>query len=84
MLVIAKLKNSPSKWQTVSIILWISFLLSIVATGISFSLIDPEILSNSVGLLNYDRITIYSIGFFVLWLFSFCSAYISCLFLKSN
>ncbi len=84
MLIIAKLKNSPNKWQTISIILWISFLLSIIATGISFSLIDPEILSESVGVLNYDRTTIYSIGFFVLWSFSFSSAYISYLFLKSK
>jgi len=56
-------------------VLWPAFLMSVVAVGVFFSMIDPQEL-DVVGLhLADSREAAYTIGFFVFWaLFSACSS----------
>ena len=56
-------------------VLWPAFLMSAVAEGVFFSMIDPHELT-VVGLhLADSREAAYTVGFFVFWvLFSICSA----------
>lgn len=77
------LKKPPKEWQKLFIILWISFLLAIMATGLVFSVIDPVILSNSIQFMNQSSVAIYSMGFLLFWILSVVSAYISYLFIKT-
>jgi len=55
-------------------VLWPAFLMSIVAVGVFFSMIDPQEL-DVVGLhLADSREAAYTVGFFLFWgLFSICS-----------
>ena len=75
------LKQRPTKWQVISITLWLSFLLAGIATGIFFSLVDPESLGSCVRLPEISRMAAYSIGFFLFWLLTFLSGYITQSFL---
>ncbi|MCX7272285.1 MAG: hypothetical protein NTV19_03600 [Burkholderiales bacterium] len=56
-------------------VLWPAFLMSAVAEGVFFSMIDPQELT-VVGLhLADSREAAYTVGFFIFWvLFSICSA----------
>ena len=57
-------------------VLWPAFLMSAVAEGVFFSMIDPQEL-NIVGLhLADSREAAYTVGFFLFWaLFSICSGF---------
>lgn len=78
------LRSTPKQSQTILIILWISFLLAIFATGVFFSLVDPVILSESIQFMNHSSEVIYSVGFFLFWLLSFVSGYCAHLFTKTH
>lgn len=84
MTIIHGLKQAPNHWQAISIILWISFLIAGAATGVFFSLVDPETLGFCVNLPQVSRMTAYSIGFFLFWLLSFASGFINHLFLSTD
>ena len=80
-MVIDGLKKAPNKWVSVSIILWVTFLMAGIATGVFFSIVDPITLGSCITLPEVSRTAAYSIGFFLFWVLTFSSAYISHLFL---
>ncbi len=63
-------------------ILWLTFLVSIAATGIFFSAIDPLELKYCVALPEVSRLGAYTIGFFLLWLLT-ASTSLLCVFFIS-
>ncbi|MGF1548015.1 MAG: hypothetical protein ACFCUG_11890 [Thiotrichales bacterium] len=57
-------RNTVSRCQSISAVLWPSFLMAGVATIIFFTVFDPEQMH---GLEGFSRIAVYSTGFFVFW-----------------
>ncbi|MGF1642278.1 MAG: hypothetical protein ACFCUJ_01450 [Thiotrichales bacterium] len=57
-------RNTISRCQSISAVLWPSFLMAGVATIIFFTVFDPEQMH---GLEDFSRIAVYSTGFFVFW-----------------
>jgi hypothetical protein len=74
--------SSLPRVQRVSAILWPSFLLSVVATGVFFSLFDPYELFSCQGEPPLSRIGAYSIGFFLFWLLTASSSGLTVYFLR--
>ena len=70
----------PEPYQFISI-LWISFLMAGIATGVFFSAIDPLELEACVDFPEVGRMGAYSIGFFLFWLLTASSSLISCYFI---
>ena len=66
--------------QRVATILWLSFLMAGVATGVFFSAIDPLELKYCVDFPEVSRITAYSIGFFLFWLLTASSSLLAVFF----
>jgi len=50
-------------------VLWPSFLVSIVAEGFLFSMVDPQEIILAHNLIDLSPHGIYTIGFFCIWLF---------------
>ena len=67
--------------QRVVTVLWLSFLMAIVATGAFFSAIDPLELKYCVSFPEVDRTAAYSIGFFLFWLLTASSSLLSVFFI---
>ena len=69
---------TPTRWmpapQRIGAVLWISFLLATVATGVFFSAIDPLELRYCVSFPEVSRTTAYTIGFLLFWLLTASSA----------
>ncbi|MCC6710714.1 MAG: hypothetical protein IT492_24390 [Gammaproteobacteria bacterium] len=61
-------------------VLWLSFLLAAVATGIFFSAIDPEELRFCVTFPEVSRTGAYTIGFFLFWLLTAASGVLAVAF----
>ena len=59
-----------SKIQIGIAILWPSFLIAVVATGLFFSAFDPEFLFPFNSDAEVSTLGVYSIGFFLFWLIS--------------
>ena len=55
-------------------VLWPAFLLTIVAEGIVFSLIDPQELRFVATYLHDSRLAAYTVSFFVFWALFACSS----------
>lgn len=74
----------PTRWMPVparfGAVLWLSFLLAAVATGIFFSAIDPEELRFCVTFPEVSRIGAYTIGFFLFWLLTAASGVLAVAF----
>ena len=62
--------------QRVASILWPSFVMAGVATGIFFSVVDPARVWDG------PRIEAYSLGFFVFWAMAAASSFLTCFFRK--
>lgn len=60
--------------QRVITVLWLSFLMAGVATGVFFSAIDPLELKYCVDFPEAGRTTAYSIGFLLFWLLTASSS----------
>lgn len=60
--------RKPSKIQIGIAILWPSFLIAVVATGLFFSAFDPEYLFPFNSDPEVSTLGVYSIGFFLFWL----------------
>ena len=60
-------------------VLWLSFLMAIVATGVFFSAIDPLELKYCVDFPEVSRMGAYTIGFFLFWLLT-ASSSLLCVF----
>lgn len=74
----------PTRWMPVparfGAVLWLSFLLAAVATGIFFSAIDPEELRFCVTFPEVSRTGAYTIGFFLFWLLTAASGVLAVAF----
>ena len=75
---------SKIRWMTVpqriAAILWITFLMAGVATGVFFSAIDPLELQYCVSFPEVSRTAAYSIGFLLFWLLTSSAALLSVFF----
>lgn len=74
----------PTRWMPVparfGAVLWLSFLLAAVATGVFFSTIDPEELRFCVTFPEVSRTGAYTIGFFLFWLLTAASGVLAVAF----
>ena len=64
-------------------ILWPSFIVGGVATGVFFTLFDPRELALFGEELGLTRLAVYSIGFFVFWAFAATSSALTCFFQRT-
>lgn len=64
------------------VVLWPSFLMAIVATGLFFSLIDPLELVLLDGRIQIHTIGAYTIGFFAFWLLGILSSGLTALLVQ--
>jgi hypothetical protein len=64
-------------------ILWPSFIVGGVATGVFFTLFDPRELALFGEDLGLTRLAVYSIGFFVFWAFAATSSALTCFFQRT-
>ena len=74
--------SSLPRVQRIAAILWPSFLLSIAATGVFFSVFDPYELFSCQGEPPLSRISAYSVGFFLFWLLTAGSSLLTVYFLR--
>jgi hypothetical protein len=65
-------------------ILWPSFIVGGVATGVFFTLFDPRELEMFGEGLGLSRLAVYSIGFFAFWLFAAASSALTCFFQRTS
>lgn len=70
----------PEPYQFISI-LWLSFLMAGIATGVFFSAIDPMELRACIDFPEIGRIGAYTVGFFLFWLLTASSSLLSCYFI---
>jgi len=66
--------------QRIITVLWLSFLMAGVATGIFFSSIDPLELKYCVSFPEVSRTGAYTIGFFLFWLLTAASSLLAVFF----
>lgn len=62
-------------------VLWLSFLMAGIATGVFFSVIDPLELKYCVDFPEISRTAAYSIGFFLFWLLTSSSSLLAAFFI---
>lgn len=68
--------------QHVASILWPSFITAGIANSLFFTFFDPTDLLYAGGYPPMTNIAVYSIGFFMFWLLTCCSCFITSYFLK--
>lgn len=61
------------------VIIWPGFFMAIPAVGVVFSLVDPEDLHLFGMPVQMSRMGIYSLGFFLIWLFGAGCSALTCL-----
>lgn len=76
-------ENIPRAQQVISV-LWPSFLVAIVASGIFFSAFNPVNLIPFNLDIDISPLAAYSIGFFLFWILSIISSYGTLYFTISN
>ena len=64
-------------------VLWPSFIVAGIAEGIFFTLFDPMDLRLFDAPIEWGRTTVYSLGFFVFWLFGASSSALTCFFQRT-
>ncbi len=65
-------------------VLWPTFALAAVATGLFFSTFDPHDLLPFGASTSISRLAVYSIGFLVFWLYSAISVAVGLYFVAAN
>ena len=69
---------APARFGAIA---WLSFLMAVGASGVFFSAVDPQELSQCVDFLpEISRLGAYTIGFFLFWLFSGASGLLAVAF----
>lgn len=63
-------------------IFWPSFVIGGVGWGVFFALFDPQDLPFADTFIGQSRIMVYSIGFFLFWMFAAASSAFTCLLQK--
>lgn len=66
--------------QRIVAVLWLSFLMAGIATGVFFSAIDPVELKYCVDFPEVSRTAAYSIGFLLFWLLTGVSSLLAVFF----
>ncbi|MCB1750051.1 MAG: hypothetical protein KDK06_22970 [Gammaproteobacteria bacterium] len=66
--------------QRFGAVMWLSFLMATVATGVFFSIIDPDDLRYCVPFPEVSRMAAYTIGFFLFWLLTAASGVLAVAF----
>lgn len=66
--------------QSIVAVLWPSFLLAGIATGLFFTAFDPQTLVNVAGYGEISRLGGYTIGFFLFWALTAGSSLLTCFF----
>ena len=66
--------------QRIISVLWLSFLMAGMATGVFFSTIDPVELKYCVSFPEVSRTGAYTIGFFLFWLLTSASSLLAVFF----
>ncbi|MBI2801149.1 MAG: hypothetical protein HYX63_12875 [Gammaproteobacteria bacterium] len=66
--------------QRIAAVLWITFLMAALATGVFFSTIDPVELKYCLHFPEVSRMAAYTIGFFLFWLLTASSALLAVFF----
>ncbi len=74
--------SKVGRCQTVSAVLWPSFLMAGLATVLFFTFFDPHDLAAATGLEGISRMDAYSIGFFLFWVLTALSSLGTRYFLK--
>ena len=64
--------------QRIIWILWPSFIVGGIAEAVFFTLFDPSDLAIFGGAHGLSRIAVYSLGFFLFWLFAAASSALTC------
>jgi len=65
-------------------ILWPSFIVAGIAEGIFFTIFDPTDLRLFDAPIEASRTAVYSVGFFVFWLFAAASSALTCFFQRTS
>jgi hypothetical protein len=73
----------PRSQQAISV-LWPSFIVAIVASGVFFSAFDPRDLIPFNLDIDISPVAVYSIGFLLFWLLAFLSSFGTLYFTISN
>ena len=81
MRVFDEVSQIPEPYRFITI-LWLSFLMAGIATGVFFSAIDPMILGACVDFPDIGRIGAYSTGFFLFWMLTASSSLLCCYFIQ--
>jgi len=68
--------------QRVVAVLWSSFLVAGVATILVFATFDPHDLTDPLGFSDVSRMTVYSIGFFLIWIVALLSSLLTVYFMR--
>lgn len=76
-------ENIPPVQQAISV-LWPSFIVAIVATGVFFSAFNPRDLVPYNIDVDISPLAAYSIGFFIFWIIALISSYGTLYFTISN
>lgn len=76
--------NRLSHAQKVIIILWLTFVMGGIATGVFFSAIDPEALRACVTFPEVSRMGAYTVGFLLFWLLTASSSFLTTYFLRGK
>lgn len=76
--------NGLSYAQKIIIILWLSFVMAGIATGVFFSAIDPEVLRGCVTFPEVSRMGAYTVGFLLFWLLTATSSLLTRYFLRGE
>ena len=73
-----------TKWMPlparIGAVLWLSFLLAGAATGVFFSVLDPDAIAPCLPFPEVSRTAAYSIGFFLFWLLTSASGIAAVIF----
>ena len=78
--------RTPKTWhvERIALVLWPSFIVGGIGTVCFFSLFDPQTLPFSATVLPFsesqladDRMLVYSIGFFIFWMFAAASSWLT-------
>jgi len=75
---------AKTRWMPVpqrfGAVLWLSFLMATAATGVFFSILDPDDLRYCVPFPEVSRMAAYTIGFFLFWLLTAVSGVLAVTF----
>ena len=66
--------------QRIIAVLWPSFIMSGIATGLFFTVFDPLELTMLTGHTDISRMAVYSSGFFMFWLLTSSTSALTCYF----